>query len=254
VTSDGGLLPLRELERRSDTMAQFAQSFEDHRNPTLIEHTLKSWCLNGYLGWRAATETSTIMISWADPAFALAVGKRDIEGQHRPRKEERGKPLAGKSTLNRLELTKRIVPDHERYRKISCDEKKVGEFFIDECVRAKGGRKVRRLILDLDCTGYTLHGDREGKHFLAYYDEYVYQPLYIFDGDMPLVVRLRRGDRASWYGVTAELSYLVPRLWERFCEVHIIVRGDSALGQEEIMAFCEENGVDLILGLRKNEP
>jgi hypothetical protein len=254
VTSDGGLLLLRELERRSGTMARFAQCFKDHRNPTLIEHTVEELVSQRILGLACGYEDlndhDTLRL---DPAFALAVGKRDIEGKHRPREEDRGKPLAGKSTLNRLELTKRIVPDDERYRKIGCDEKKVGEFFIDECVRAKAGRKVRRLILDLDCTGYALHGDQEGKHFLAYYDEYVYQPLYIFDGDMPLVVRLQTGDRASWYGVTAELSSLIPRLRGRYPGVQIIVRGDSAFGQEEIMAFCEENRVDYILGLKKNE-
>jgi len=252
VTSDAGLVLVRELVNRIGTVRRFAECFKDYRNPGLIEHTVEELLLQRVVGLAAGYEDlndhDTLR---TDPVFALVAGKSDLEGEARRRQEDRGKPLAGKSTLNRLELTPRRVAEDERYKKIECDEFKVGEFWLEEFSRSRRG-KVRRLILDLDRTGFPLHGNQEGRHFLSYYDEYVYFPLYIFCDDMPLVARLQTGDRAAWNGVASELAYLIPRLRQRFPGVRIVVRGDSAFAVEQIMGFCEEIGVDYVFGLPKN--
>lgn len=253
VSSDGGILLLREVSRRFGTLKRFSECFDDHRNPLLIEHSVEELLSQRVYGLACGYEDLNDHDELrSDPAFALAVGKKDLEGKERQRQEDKGKSLAGRSTLNRLELSGRVVKSNERYKKISCNERKVGKFFVDEFVRSRRGKKVKRLILDIDRTGYLLYGGQEGRYFLKYYNDYCYTPLYIFCEDMPLQARLGTGDRAAFYSVTSELSFLIPELKKHFPGARIIVRGDGAFSIEEIMSFCEGNGVDYILGLPKN--
>ena len=253
VSSDGGILLLREVSERLGTLKRFSECFEDCRNPILIEHTVEELLSQRVYGLACGYEDLNDHDELrSDPAFALAIGKKDLEGKERQREQDKGKSLAGRSTLNRLELSGRVVKPNERYKKIFCNERKVGKFFVDEFVRSRRGKKVKRLILDLDRTGYPLYGEQEGRYFLKYYNDYCYTPLYIFCEEMLLQARLGTGDNAAFYGVTSELSFLIPELKKHFPKARIIVRGDGAFAIEEIMSFCEENGIDFIFGLPKN--
>lgn len=252
ITSDGGSLLLREVEKRTQVIGQFARCFIDHRNPALIEHTVEELVaqrLYGLtLGYEDLNDHDELR---RDPLLATLVGKADVTGEHRVRERDGGKPLAGKSTLNRLELTLADAGPAERYKKIVVDGEAVDRLFVDLFLQAHE-RAPRQIVLDLDATDDPLHGKQEGRFFHGFYGTYCYLPLYIFCGEFLLCARLRRADIDASAGAVDELERIVGQIRRAWPEVKIVIRADSGFAREQIMAWCEAHAVHYVLGLAKN--
>ena len=253
ITSDGGGLLLSEVDSRFGVLGQFAACFTDHRDPDLIEHTVEELVAQRVyglaLGYEDLTDHDDLR---RDPLLATLVGKTDPIGEHRIRERDRGKALAGKSTLNRLELTAPDADASERYKKIVADPEKIDDLFVDLFLQMHE-KPGDRIVLDLDATDDPIHGNQEGRFFHGYYKEYCYLPLYIFCGDFLLRARLRQANGDASGGTVEELSRIVPQIRQSWPKVEIVIRADSGFCREEIMAWCEASGVDYILGLAKNE-
>src|SRR5262244_848864 len=253
ITSDGGVLLLKEVEAKRKIIKQFAACFTDHRDPNLIEHPVEDLLGQRIYGLALGYEDlNDHDLLRRDPLLAAAVGKTDPEGQERRREADRGNSLAGKSTLNRLELRSDDLAKDGRYKKIALDEKKVDDFFIDVFVQAHE-EAPKLIVIDLDATDDPLHGAQEGRFFHGYYREYCYLPLYFFCGDFLLCARLRTADKQPASGALDELKRIVKRLREGWPEVRIWLRGDSGFSRDEIMTWCEESEVDYLLGQAKNK-
>jgi hypothetical protein len=158
-------------------------------------------------------------------------------------------PLAGKSTLNRLELG---GDSPSRYKKIHCRQQAVDALLVEVFLEAHE-EAPDCIVLDLDVTDLPLHGHQEGRFFHGYYDEYCYLPLYIFAGEHLLCARLRTADQDAAAGSTEEVKRIVGQIRGRWPGVAIVVRADSGFCREELMAWCEQNGVGYVLGLARNE-
>jgi hypothetical protein len=186
-----------------------------------------------------------------DPLLATVVGKTDPTGQTRPRRRDRGKALAGKSTLNRLELTPVGADKDSRYKKITCRTRDVERLFVDLFLQAHP-RPPARVVLDLDATDDPIHGHQLGRFFHGYYKAYCDRPLGIFCGDHLLCARLRPADIDACAGAVKHLKRIVGQLRAAWPEVKIVVRADSGFCREEILRWCEDNGVDYVIGLAQN--
>ncbi len=252
ITSDGGALLLREVENRTRILEQFAGCFQDHRNPRLIEHTVKDLVsqrvLGLALGYEDLNDHDDLRF---DPLLAVAVGKADPKGERRARQRDRGKALAGKSTLNRLELTRADATSQERYKKIVMDGDAVDEVLIKVFLQAHS-EPPEEIELDLDATDDPLHGNQEGRFFHGYYGHYCYLPLYIFAGPHLLCARQRRANQDAAAGCLQEVERIVAGLRQVWPEVRLIVRADSGFCREQLMAWCEAKQVDYVLGLARN--
>jgi Transposase DDE domain group 1 len=252
VTSDAGGLLLREVEAKFRFVEQFARCFTDHRDPDKTEHTLpellKQRIFGLCLGYEDLNDHDTLR---HDPLLAVLVGKQDPRGQRRARARDRGKALAGKSTLNRLELTPVRASASSRYKKVVAHLDRMQAFFVEAFVQQYVVPPAR-LVLDLDATDFPLHGHQLGRFFHGYYDEYCYLPLYIFCGDHPLLALLRPANIDTATGALKHLARLITRLRECWPGVPILVRGDSGFCREPLMAWCEAHGVDFVFGLAKN--
>jgi hypothetical protein len=252
ITSDAGGLLLREVARGTQLIRRFAECFTDHRNPELIEHSVEE--LVGQrvygliLGYEDLNDHDELR---RDPLLATLVGKLDPTGRQRVRERDRGIPLAGKSTLNRLELTPADATSESRYQKIVFSEDRVDRLLVDLFLDAHR-RPPEQIILDFDATDDPLHGQQEGRFFHGYYRCYCYLPLYVFCGDHLLGAYLRPSNIDASAGSEWVLERLVSRIRERWPDVRIIVRGDSGFARDLLMSWCEENGVDYVFGLAKN--
>jgi hypothetical protein len=253
ITSDAGGLLLREVEKRTGIIAQFARCFRDHRQAERIEHRVEELVAQRVyglaLGYEDLNDHDELR---RDPLLGVLVEKPDPTGESRVRERDQGKALAGKSTLNRLELTAAAVQEGERYKKIGLDfaavDRLLGEIFLQA-----HDAPPKQIVLDLDSTDDPLHGNQEGRFFHGYYGHYCYLPLYIFCGEHLLCARLRPANIDGAAGSVEELARLVKQLRQAWPEVRIIVRGDSGFCREELMAWCEANQVDYVLGLAKND-
>jgi hypothetical protein len=252
ISSDAGGLLLREVEERTGILRQFAACFVDHRDPELVEHTvaeLISQRIYGLaLGYEDLNDHDRLR---QDPLLATLVGKKDPTGQDRTRERDRGKPLAGKSTLNRLELTPVRADAASRYKKITADTKAIERLFVELFVQAHP-QPPERIVLDFDATDDPVHGDQLGRFFHGYYGEYCYLPLYLFCGDELLGAWLRPADIDASAGAVKKLALVVQQLRQVWPHVKIVVRADSGFCREALMRWCEENGVDYVFGLAKN--
>lgn len=243
ITSDGGGLLLREVEKRVGILRQFAACFTDYRNSDLIEHGVEE------------------LVS--QRVYGLALGYEDLNDHEELRNDpllgvlvEKGKlgkeALAGKSTLNRLELTGETASRKERYKKIVLDHGAVDRLLVEIFLEAHR-EEPKEIILDLDATDDPLHGKQEGRFFHGYYGHYCYLPLYIFCGEFLLCARLRSSNIDASAGSVEELQRIVTQIRSAWPPVRIVVRGDSGFCREELMAWCEANRVEYLLGLAKNE-
>jgi hypothetical protein len=243
ITSDGGGLLLREVEKRTAILHQFAACFTDYRNADLIEHTVEELV--------------------AQRVYGLALGYEDLNDHEELRNDpllavlvEKSHPgeeaLAGKSTLNRLELTRETASAKERYKKIVLDHGAVDRLLVDLFLEAHR-EAPKEIILDLDATDDPLHGKQEGRFFHGYYGHYCYLPLYIFCGEFLLGARLRPSNIDGSAGSLEELQRIVPQIRAVWPEVRLLVRGDSGFCREELMAWCEAENVEYLLGLAKND-
>ena len=252
LTSDGGGLLLREVEGRLDLFARLAGCFTDHRRAGMVEHPVQALLAQRIyglaLGYEDINDHDTLR---SDSLLALLVGKADLTGARRRRVRDKGYPLAGSSTLNRLELgTPGQAPSH-RYQKIVADPSELDRLLVD--VFLESHRQAPPVLwLDLDATDDPLHGQQEGRFFHGYYKSYCYLPLYIFCGEHLLCARLRPADRDAAAGSVKELARLIGQIRRRWPGVAIIVRGDSGFCREDLMAWCETNKVRYLFGLAKN--
>jgi hypothetical protein len=243
ITTDGGGLLLREVEKRIGIVRQFAACFRDYRNPDLIEHTVEELVAQRVyglaLGYEDLNDHEELR---KDPLLAVLVEKSDPVGE----------VLTGKSTLNRLELTPATASAKARYKKIVADHAAVDRLFVDVFLAAHP-QSPQQIIVDLDATDDPLHGNQEGRFFHGYYGHYCYLPLYIFCGEFLLGARLRPSNIDASAGSVEELQRIVKQIRAVWPQVRILVRGDSGFCREELMAWCEAEHVDYALGLAKNE-
>jgi len=254
ITSDAGGLLLREAEQRTRIIAGFARCFEDKRNPEAIEHTVAELVAQRIyglaLGYEDLNDHDDLR---RDPLFAVLVEKEDPEGEKRIRPQDRGKAAAGKSTLNRLELTPAEPTGAElRYKKIIMKPEEIDRLFVDVFLQAHA-EPPDEIILDVDATDDVLHGNQEGRFFHGYYRNYCYLPLYIFCGEFLLCARLRPSNIDASEGTMEELQRIVGQIRSAWPGVKIVVRGDSGFCRDGIMTWCEEHGIDFVFGLAKNE-
>ena len=182
-----------------------------------------------------------------DPLLAVLVGKEDPLGEDRARQRDKGKALAGKSTLNRLELTPARANAQSRYKKITLHRKAVPELFVKVFLQSRS-EPPERIVLDLDATDDPLPGHQAGRFFHGYYGNYCYLPLYIFCGDDLLCAKLRPSNIDASAGALKEVQRLVAAIREKWPHVEIVLRGDSGFCREPIMVWCEGNGVHFVLG------
>ncbi len=252
ITTDGGGLLLREVEKRTGIIERFAGCFRDYRAAGQVEHSVKE--LVGQrvyglaLGYEDLNDHEELR---RDPLLAVLAEKPDPTGESRARKRDRGKALAGKSTLNRLELTKAEVKK-ERYKKIALDMEAVDRLRVEIFLEAHQA-PPQKIVLDLDATDDPLHGNQEGRFFHGYYGGDCYLPLYIFAGDHLLCARLWSSNIDASAGCVEEVKSIVARIREAWPQVRITLRGDSGFCREDLMAWCERNRVHYVLGLAKNE-
>ena len=253
ITSDAGGLLLREVEKRTGIVAQFAACFTDHRDPERLEHTVKELVAQRVyalaLGYEDLNDHDQLR---QDPLLAVLAEKPDPTGESRARERDQGKALAGKSTLNRLELTGEAVSEEERYKKIAMDQAAVDRLLVDVFLQAHR-EPPQEIVLDLDATDDPVHGNQEGRFFHGYYGHYCSLPRYIFCRDFLLGARLRPSNIDASAGSREELERIVTQIRQAWPEVKITLRGDAGFCREELMVWCEQNRVNYVLGLAKNE-
>jgi hypothetical protein len=224
-------------------MRRFAACFHDERQPHLIEHEVET--LVGQrvfaiaLGYEDLNDHDDLR---HDPMMAVLAGKLEA-------RREDCAPVAGKSTLNRLE---RSVLEPDRYHKISHNPIAIKRLMIDLFLESRE-RPPNEIILDLDATDDPVHGNQEGRYFNAFYDCYCYLPLYIFCGRHLLAAKLRRASMDAAAGAVEEVARIVGQIRHQWPNVRILVRADSGFAREELMSWCEANGVHFVLGLAKND-
>lgn len=252
VTSDGGVLLLRETEARTGIIRRFAKCFRDHRDPDCIEHTVEELVGQRVYGLALGHEDLNDHDDLRhDPLLATVVGKIDPTGATRARERDRGKALAGKSTLNRLELTPANATSESRYKKIVAHDEEMADVFVDTFLSLTR-TPPKMLWLDLDATDDPVHGDQEGKFFHGYYGHYCYLPLYIFCGKHLLCAKLRTANRDASHGSLEEVQRIVRLIRAKWAAVKIVLRADSGFERDEIMSWCEEHGHFYLFGLAKN--
>ena len=260
ITSDGGALVLKKLERRTAIVRRFAACFEDYRNPNQIEHPLLDLIAQRVfglaLGYEDLNDHDDLR---SDPMLAVALAKDDVKGQQRRRAQDRGKALAGKSTLNRLELTapdysgnpRQKESDKPETKKITVDPESVDALLVDLFLEAHE-QVPEQIVLDLDATGDVLYGRQEGRFYHGYYHDYCYLPLYVFCGEHLLCARLRMSNIDASADSVEELEPVVARIRQSWPAVTILLRGDGGFCREKVMAWCERQGLDYIFGLAQN--
>ena len=253
VSSDGGATLLGRLDRSYGYLKRFANCFSDYRDAELIEHPvldmLRQRVYGLALGYEDLNDHDSLR---SDPLLASICGKEDPLGQERHREQDRGKALAGKSTLNRLELTPEGASLTSRYKKIEAKAFSIEDYFIDEFVRSLS-KKKRDVILDLDRTNDPVHGEQEGRFFHGYYGEYCYTPFYIFCGKWPVVAALHTAESEHQDEVLRLVEKVAQRVRRRFPRRQIILRADSGYCRDALMSWCENAGVFYVFGLQKNE-
>jgi len=253
ITSEAGALLLRPVEQQTGILRQFGACFRDQRRADLVEHSIgelvRQRVYGLVLGYEDLNDHDRLR---QDPLLAFLSGKRDVEGAQRRRAQDRGKAGAGKSTLNRLELTPADAGPEARYKKIVIDESAVDRLLVDLYIQAQP-RQPQRIVLDLDATDDPIHGGQEGRFFHGYYGGYCYLPLYIFIAEHLVCARLRPSNIDASAGALAEVERIVRRLRFTWPEVEIVLRADSGFCRDEMMSWCEQNRVGYVFGLARNE-
>jgi hypothetical protein len=238
MTSDSGALLLRETDQRMKLLARFGQCFMDGRNPALVQHPVEQMLAQRIyglaLGYEDLNDHEQLR---QDPLLKLLAGKADLN-----------EPLAGKSTLNRMELGDGLP---NRYKKITFWREAIDELLIDVLLEAQA-IPPEQIVLDIDTTDLAIHGAQEGRFYHGYYDHYCYLPLYVFAGEHVLCARLRPSNIDPAAGSRKEIERIVKRIRAAWPGVQIILRGDSGFCREELMAWCEANRVEYVFGMARN--
>ena len=244
MTSDGGGLLLRRTERKIRLLPRVAACFTDGRDPARVEHRLAEMLAQRIYGLALGYEDLNDHEQLRhDPLLALLAGQREPD-----------QPLAGKSTLNRMELTPegaKAAAD-DRYHKITYSPAQLDALLVDIFLEAHSVPPAQ-IVLDLDATDTPLHGQQEERFFHGYYGEYCYLPLYIFCGEHLLCARQRASNQDASAGAREEVERIVGQIRRQGPQVQIILRADSGFCREELMAWCESQRVDYVFGLARNE-
>ena len=242
MTSDAGALLLGATDRAIGLVDRFAGCFVDYRCAERIEHevrTLVGQRIFGIaLGYEDLNDHDHLR---HDPVMAVLAGK--LEARRRS-----CAPVAGKSTLNRLELSR---PEPTRYHKISHDPPAIERLLVDLFIEAHA-RAPGQIVLDLDATDDPIHGHQEGRFFHGYYKGYCYLPLYIFCGRHLLAAKLRRANIDASAGAKDEIARIVGQIRQRWPRTRILLRADSGFARDDLMDWCEHNRVDFVFGLARN--
>lgn len=245
ITSDAGGLLLREVDAKFQFIEQFADCFDDHRRPPFTIHSLQELLSQRIFGIALGYEDLNDHEELRhDPLMAVLAGKRDPVPQDEF-------ALAGKSTLNRLELTPVGANEGSRYKKIVARHGDIEKFFVATFLQVHS-QAPKRIVLDLDATDDPLHGHQSGRFFHGYYKSYCYLPLYIFCGPHLLCAKLRPSDIDASAGSLRQLDRIVKQIRAQWPKVQIVIRGDSGFCRDNLMSWCESNQVQYVLGLPKN--
>src|SRR3954454_13189537 len=239
ISSDGGALLLRQTDKRLNLLARLAECFLDGRQQDLVEHSIQEMLAQRIyglaLGYEDLNDHEQLR---KDPLFGVLAGRADVDTM-----------LAGKSTLNRLELG---AGTKDRYKKITFWKEAIDELLVSIFLEVHEP-PPEQIILDVDTTDLPLHGKQEGRFFHGYYDCYCYLPLYVFCGEHVLCARLREASHDAAFGCLAEIQRIVRQIRAAWPKVKIILRGDSGFCRNELMSWCEDNGVDFVFGLARNQ-
>jgi len=240
MTTDAGGLLLRETDLRLNLLSRFAQCFVDRRNPLLTRHSVRELVAQRVYGLALGYEDLNDHEQLRhDPMLRLLAGKPHLEEE----------PLAGKSTLNRLELNDGAA---SRYSKITYWRDAIDELLVEIFVEAHAA-PPEEIVIDVDTTDVELHGSQEGRFFHGYYDEYCYLPLYIFCGEHLLSVRLREANQDASAGSLREIERVVGQIRRHWPQVRVVLRGDSGFCRDELMSWCEAHAVKFLFGFARNE-
>jgi Transposase DDE domain group 1 len=243
ATSDAGALLLGATDRAIGLMRRLAACFDDGRTPVLVEHSVATMVAQRVFGIARGYEDLVDHDQLRhDPVLATLAGKLVA-------KRKGCAPLAGKSTLNRLE---HAPAGASRYHKIGHDGAAIERLFVDVFLEAHKA-PPRRIVLDLDATDDPLHGHQEGRFFHGYYDCHCYLPLYVFCGNQLLAAKLRRSNIDASAGAVEEVARIIAQIRTRWSRVEMLLRADSGFARAALMSWCEANRVDYVFGLARNE-
>jgi len=239
ISSDGGAFLLRQTDRHLNLLSRLAECFLDGRNPLLVQHSIEEMLSQRVyglaLGYEDINDHEQLR---SDPVLGLLAGRTDLD-----------RPLAGKSTLNRMELGTGV---NSRYKKITFWKDGVDELMVK--VFLESHQEIpAEIIVDMDTTDLPLHGKQEGRFFHGYYDNYCYLPLYVFCGEHILCARLREANHDAAFGCLAEIERIVAQIRAAWPKVKIVLRGDSGFCRNELMSWCENNQVDFVFGMAQNQ-
>jgi len=239
ISTDGGALLLRQTDQRLNLLPRLAECFLDGRNQSMVEHSILEMLSQRIYGLTLGYEDLNDHDQLRnDPVFGVLAGRCDLD-----------RPLAGKSTLNRMELG---AGAGDRYKKITFWKAGIDELLVNVFLESHQ-RPPKQIVLDVDATDLPLHGKQEDRFFQGYYDGYCYLPLYIFCGEHVLCARLRAADHDAYFGSLPEIQRIVAQIRTAWPEVKIVLRGDSGFCRNELMSWCEDKGVDFIFGLARNQ-
>lgn len=234
ITSDSGLLLVRQADKAMQLIKGVARSITDRRDNRYTDHDLETLLRQRtyqiVAGYEDCNDANVVR---RDPALKTACGRRLND-----------EDLGSQPTLSRLENS---IANKDLYR--------IGEYFVDLYIRRNRKRKPKRIILDLDGTDDPTYGDQQLTFFHGYYDQYMYHPLVIYDADTGELITavLRAGNRHASYGVVAILRRIVPKLKEVFPKTEIILRGDAGFAVPDMYEYCEEEKLKYVIGLIRND-
>jgi hypothetical protein len=239
ISSDGGAFLLRQTDKRLNLLPRLAACFLDGRNQDQVEHSvlemLSQRVYGLALGYEDLNDHEQLR---KDPVFGVLAGREELDA-----------PLAGKSTLNRMELGAGVK---DRYKKITFWKDGVDELLVKVFIESYPSAPSE-IVLDMDTTDLPLHGKQEGRFFHGYYDSYCYLPLYVFCGDQILCARLRESNHDASYGCLQEIERIVSQIRLAWPAVKIILRGDSGFCRDVLMSWCEGHKVDFVFGMARNQ-
>ena len=240
ISSDGGALLLQEADQKLNLLGRFSQCFLDGRDQTRVEHSVEQMIRQRVhalaLGYEDLNDHDQLR---RDPLLAMLAGKADPGSEL----------LAGKSTLNRLELGNGIT---SRYHKITYWRDAIDELLVNVFVEAHAEAPAQ-IVLDIDTTDLPLHGKQEDRFFHGYYGHYCYLPLFIFCGHHVLCARLRPSSVGAAVGSRKEVERVVRQIRQKWPAVQIVLRGDSGFCTDDLLHWCEQNGVDYVVGMARNK-
>ncbi len=234
ITSDSGLLLVRQADNALELTSGIAACIQDHRDSRYTDHTLETLLRQRayqiVAGYEDCNDADVVR---GDPALKAACGRMLSDND-----------LGSQPTLSRLENS------------ITCkDLHRLGEYFVDLYIRRKRRKKPKRIILDLDGTDDPTYGNQQLTFFHGYYDQYMYHPLVIYDAETGELITavLRAGNRHASYGAVSILRRIIPKLKEAFPHVEVVIRGDAGFAVPTMYEYCEQEGLSYVIGLIRND-